>query len=108
MNSKLFSSWSIGQKVICIDDAFPRVAAEWFDTLPIAGHIYTIRATQIGRYGVTNSGCLGFLLEEITNPVSLLGYEAGFAEARFIPWLDAFSETAHADKGEPAHLASAK
>jgi hypothetical protein len=100
--------WSVGQKVVCINDAFPRAVLDWCDYLPRAGHVYTIRAMQIGRYSNTEFGCLGFLLEEIVNPPSSLGYEAGFTETRFVPWLDACSETAHNDKAEPVQLASTK
>jgi hypothetical protein len=108
MNTNQPSTWSVGQKIICINDVFPRAVLDWCDYLPRAGCVYTIRAMQLGRYGVTEYGCLGFLLEEIINPPSSLGREAGFAEIRFVPWLDAFSESAHNDAAEPVHLASTK
>ena|ERR1700733_912777 len=108
MNTNPSIDWTVGQKVICIDDAFPRAVLDWCDYLPVAGRVYTIRAKQIGRHGDTEFGCLGFLLEEIINPPSSLGYEAGFAEARFVPWLDANSETAHTDKAEPVQLVATK
>ena len=79
--------WSVGQKVICINDLFPLAVADWCTSLPIAGYVYTIRAIQVGLSGP------GFLLEEIVNPKSSLGYEAGFLTFRFVPWLDTCPET---------------
>ncbi|MGA2240558.1 MAG: hypothetical protein ABSH11_00755 [Verrucomicrobiota bacterium] len=100
--------FSVGQKVICINDAFPARIADWCDSLPVAGHIYTIRAMQIGWNRITGFSNLGFLLTEIVNPTSSDGKEAGFLQERFVPWLEACSETEHNDAVEPLQLQEAQ
>jgi len=87
------NAWSVGQKVICINDSFPPAVADWCTSLPVAGYIYTIRAIQIGDNGPGGTQNLGLLLAEIVNPKSSLGYEAGFLTFRFVPWLDTCTET---------------
>jgi hypothetical protein len=104
MNANSTPIFSVGQKVICINDSFPGAVADWCDFLPIAGHIYTIRGMQIGRNRVTGFSNLGFLLAEITNPPSSLGREAGFCHYRFVPWLETYSESEHNNAVEPAQL----
>ena len=96
--------FSVGLKVICINDAFPARIADWCDFLPIAGHIYTIRAIQMGWNRITGFSNVGFLLAEIGNPPSSLGGECGFLQERFVPWLETCSETGHNDEVEPAQL----
>ena len=104
MNANSSSTFSVGQKVICINDAFPARIADWCDLFPVAGHVYTIRAMQMGWNRVTGFANLGFLLVEIDNPKSSLGKEAGFLRERFVPWLEMCSETEHNDEVEPAQL----
>jgi len=104
MNTNSSSIFRVGQKVICIDDAFPRAIADWGSSLPIAGHVYTIRAMQIGWDHVTGCSNLGFLLAEIVNPTSSLGSECGFLQRRFVPWLETCSESEHNNATEPAQL----
>ena len=85
-------NWTVGQKVLCIDDSFPRCIAEWCDTVPVAGEVYTIRGLQLGDDPTTggNGFCdIGFRLAEIVNPRKANGSEAGFFHTRFMPWLDA-------------------
>lgn len=98
------SQWSVGQKVICIDDRFPRAVLEWCNSVPTAGHIYTIRALQEGIDPTSLVYDLGFLLAEIVNPQDQAGREPGFFHTRFVPWLDTCSETEHNDAGEPVQL----
>ncbi|MBM3861910.1 MAG: hypothetical protein FJ395_19985 [Verrucomicrobia bacterium] len=104
MNTIPPSHWSVGQKVICIDDRFPPAIIDWCDHLPIAGHVYTIRAIQAGHDSFTGRSNLGFLLVEIVNPKSAWGCEAGFCHYRFVPWLDVASETERQNAGEPLQL----
>jgi hypothetical protein len=87
--------WRLGQKVVCVNDAFPRAVLDWCDFLPRAGCVYTIRAIQLGVDGVTREISLGFLLEEFVNLQSSLGKEAGFDQSRFNPWLASDSGTNH-------------
>ena len=98
------TSFYVGQKVICIDDKFPRAVLDWCNSLPIAGYIYTIRAMQVGQDRVTGLSNLGLLLEEIVNPPSGWGCEAGFCHYRFIPWLDVCSEPERNHVVEPVQL----
>jgi len=110
MNTNSPSVWRAGQKVICIDDVFPQAVMDWCDCLPVAGSVYTIRALQLGRDGVTGLGSLGFLLEEIVNPLSSLGCEAGFVHTRFVAWLDAYmcKSRANNDSAMPIRVATSK
>jgi hypothetical protein len=108
MNTNSPSQWSVGQKVICIDDSFPKAIVDWCDSLPIAGHVYTIRAIQAGYDSFTGLSNLGFLLVEIVNPTSSWGCEAGFCHYRFVPWLDVCSETESNDAVEPLQLQNAQ
>ena len=73
MNTNSPSQWSIGQRVICIDDSFPRAVVEWCNSVPIAGHVYTIRAMQAGIDPTSMVYDLGFLLAEIVNPQDQAG-----------------------------------
>jgi hypothetical protein len=104
MNAK----FSAGQKVICINDAFPARIADWCDSLPVAGHIYTIRAMQMGWNRITGFSNVGFLLDEIINPTSSRGGEAGFLQERFVPCLETCSETENYDAIEPLQLQEAQ
>jgi hypothetical protein len=100
-SSKVFH---VGQKVICINDAFPARIADWRDSLPVARHIYTVRAIQIGWNRVTGFSNFGFLLDEMINPTSSRGGEGGFLRERFVPWLETCSESEHREAVEPAQL----
>lgn len=85
--------WHVGQKVICIDDAYTRAVMDWCDFLPVAGGVYTIRAMQVRRDRTVGGTSMGFLLEEFVNPPSSLGFEAGFTHTRFKPLVETNSET---------------
>jgi hypothetical protein len=91
MNTIPPSVFHLGQKIICINDSFPRAVLDWCVSFPVAGYVYTIRAIQVGPSNV------GFLLNEVVNPKSSLGFEAGFATTRFVPWLGACSEAGQVD-----------
>jgi len=82
------NKWSVGQKVLCIDDSFPRYIADWCDALPIAGNVYTIRGIQLGDDPITGVYDLGLLLEEISSPRKANGSEAGFFHTRFVSSLE--------------------
>ena len=80
--------WYVGQKIVCIDDRFHAGALEWCLSLPVCGHVYTIRRMQFGTDGYTKDRGLGFLLEEIVNPKYARGCERGFVSDRFRPLLE--------------------
>jgi hypothetical protein len=97
-------NFNVGQKVICINNAFPARIVDWCDSIPVAGHIYTIRAMQMGWNRIIGFSNVGFLLDEIINPTSSRGGEAGFLQERFVPWLETCSETKQYDEVELAQL----
>jgi len=86
--------YTCGDKIICVDDRFPRAIADWCDQLPRAGLIYTIRSIQPGTNPLTDCHCLGLLLEEIVNPRTSSGGETGFDHTRFSHLSNADSEKA--------------
>lgn len=89
-------SWHVGQKVVCVDDTFPRTVMDWCNFLPVAGDVYTIRTMQVGMDGScrgASEAVLGFLLEEFSNPPSSLGFEGGFKHTRFKPLIEATTES---------------
>jgi hypothetical protein len=104
MNTNSSPIFRVGQKVICINDRFSGAVFDWCASFPVAGHVYTIRAMQIGQDRVTEFSNLGFLLAEIVNPTSSSGKEAGFLQKRFVPWLETCSESEHNDAIEPARM----
>jgi hypothetical protein len=74
--------FDIGQKVVCVDAAFPADIRDFLNALPLKGSIYTVR--DIGP-GIEFSGvetCAVFL-EELTNLPNRHGIEPGFAPHRF-------------------------
>ena len=104
MNANSSPIFIVGQKVMCVNDSFSGGVFDWCISFPIAGHVYTIRAMQIGQDHVSGFSNLGFLLVEIVNPTSSDGKEAGFLQERFVPQFDACSETENNDAVEPAQL----
>ena len=62
----------------CIkDDGYHPKAAELIKNFPVKGEAYTLRARVHGVNG------LGFLLEEIVNPIMINGVEPNFHYSRF-------------------------
>jgi hypothetical protein len=83
----------VGQKVICIDDNFPKPVAKLYAELPKEGTTYTIRAVYAARAiahplpGADGGAELGILLQEIHNPSDPRhagGSELGFKSDRFV------------------------
>jgi hypothetical protein len=67
-------------KVTCIkDDGYDPVHTLWIENYPKKDEIYTIRKREHGPNG------LGYLLEEITNPIMPNGVEPNFHHSRFRP-----------------------
>ena len=63
----------------CIDDAnYQPQMLQWIHVFPILGDCYEIRKKVI-----TGSGMVGYLLEEIVNPLMPNGYEPNFDRRRF-------------------------
>ena len=80
-----------GQKVVCINDAFPAIVKAIYKQLPVKGKTYTIREVFLGREKVLKAGdsaTVGLLLEELVNPPDPLHkgqQELGFNSERFAP-----------------------
>jgi len=81
--------FSVGQKVILVDDKWPETVRQLYLQLPVLDTVYVIRAIRVGvkadelimdmRRVLEPS----LLLVGIYNPTNNLGVEAGFAAHRF-------------------------
>lgn len=80
-----------GQKVVCINDAFPEFVHSIYKQLPVKGDTYTIREVFLGREKIVRGGdtaTVGLLLEELHNPPDPFHkgeQELGFSSERFAP-----------------------
>jgi len=81
--------FSVGQKVVLVDDAWPETVKQLYLQLPVLETVYVVRAVRVGvradelimdmRRVLESS----LLLVGIYNPANNLGVEAGFAASRF-------------------------
>jgi len=81
--------FSIGQKVVLVDDKWPETVKQLYLQLPVLETVYVVRAVRVGvradelimdmRRVLESS----LLLVGIYNPANNLGVEAGFAASRF-------------------------
>jgi hypothetical protein len=81
--------FSVGQKVVLVDDKWPEAVRELYLQLPVLDTVYIVRAVRVGvkvdelvmdmRRVLEPS----ILLIGIVNPANKLGVEAGFAASRF-------------------------
>ena len=86
----------VGQKVVCVDDRFPKPLAKYYVQLPVKGKTYTVRAVFLGRAIMQTQpgqadGEIGILLVELKNPPdprNMYGQELGFNSVRFRPLLE--------------------
>ena len=95
--------FSIGQKVVLVDDKWPETVKQLYLQLPVLETIYVVRAVRVGvradelimdmRRVLESS----LLLVGIYNPTNKLGVEAGFAASRFRA-LDELKQTATEEK----------
>ena len=79
-----------GQRVVCVDDRFPKWVVEFFNQLPIKGCTYTIRDVCLRRETLrgSDSGTIALLLEELRNPADPTHKgreELAFKSERFAP-----------------------
>jgi hypothetical protein len=91
--------FSVGQKVVLVDDKWPEAVKELYLQLPVLDTVYIVRAVRVGvkvdelvmdmRRVLEPS----ILLIGIVNPANKLGVEAGFAASRFRA-LDELKQTA--------------
>ena len=81
--------FSVGQKVVLVDDKWPESVKQLYLQLPVLNTVYVVRAVRVGvradelimdmRRVLEQS----ILLVSIYNPTNKLGVEAGFAASRF-------------------------
>jgi hypothetical protein len=95
--------FSVGDKVVCVDDRFPKEVVLLYRRLPKKDETYTIRAVYLGRGKMINKepgasdGEVGVLLQEVRNddmPIKLNknAEEDGFAGWRFRKLQDPLAE----------------
>ena len=87
-----------GQRVVCVDDRFPKWVVEFFNQLPIKGATYTIREVCLRRETLrgSDSATIALLLEELRNPPDPShkgGEELAFKSERFAPLEEIETET---------------
>ena len=79
-----------GQRVVCVDDRFPKWVVEFFSQLPVKGRTYTIREVCLRRETIrgSDSATIAVLLEELQNPPDPThkgNEELAFKSERFAP-----------------------
>lgn len=79
-----------GQRVVCVDDRFPKWVVEYFNQLPVKGRTYTIREVCLRRETLrgSESATIAVLLHELHNPPDPAhkgGEELAFKAERFAP-----------------------
>lgn len=74
--------FEIDSKVVCVDDKFPEGIHDYYNALPVKGHIYTVRDLVSGQ-GFDLSPQLTVLLHELVNRPNNHGIEPGFKCERF-------------------------
>jgi hypothetical protein len=80
------SNFSIGDKVVCVDDKFPPDISKLYDALPVKDTTYVVRDIRLG-INLTLEGDVSVLLIGLVNPKadSKAGLERGFRADRFRP-----------------------
>ena len=81
--------FSVGQKVVLVDDKWPETVKQLYLQLPVLDTVYVVRAVRVGVKADELIMDMRRVLEPsllligIVNPVNKLGVEAGFAAHRF-------------------------
>jgi hypothetical protein len=81
--------FSVGQKVVLVDDKWPESVKELYLQLPVLNQVYVVRAVRVGVRADELIMDMRRVLEQslllvgIYNPTNNLGVEAGFAASRF-------------------------
>ena len=74
--------FNIGQKVVCVDDAFPAGINDIYNALPKRNKIYTVRDI-VSAQDFQCRETAGVYLDELVNIVNKHGIEPGFQCWRF-------------------------
>src|SRR5277367_6561438 len=87
------SDFSIGDKVVCVDDKFPPDISNLYDALPVKDSTYVVRDIRLG-INLTLEGDVSVLLIGLVNPKadSKASLERGFRADRFRPLEEMRSE----------------
>jgi hypothetical protein len=85
----------VGQKVVCIDDAFPPEVAQFYTALPKKDSVYVIRQVSLGVNHLGEPGEVCLHLVGLNNPRSNKPPfpERGFNSERFRPLEEMKEET---------------
>src|ERR1700678_1104676 len=81
--------FSVGQKVVLVDDKWPATVKQLYLQLPVLDTVYVVRAVRVGVKADELIMDMRRVLEPsllligIVNPTNKLGVEAGFAAHRF-------------------------
>src|SRR5580658_24412 len=81
--------FSVGQKVVLVDDKWPQTVIQLYTSLPVKDNVYVVRAARVGVRADELIMDMRRVLEQslllvgIVNPCNKLGVEAGFAASRF-------------------------
>ena len=81
--------FSVGQKVVLVDDKWPETVKQIYLQLPVKDGVYVVRATRVGVRADELIMDMRRVLEQslllvgIVNPCNNVGVEAGFAASRF-------------------------
>jgi len=81
--------FSVGQKVVLVDDKWPEAVRQIYLQLPVLDSVYVVRAVRVGVKADELIMDLRRVLEPslllvgLYNPANNLGVEAGFAAHRF-------------------------
>ena len=80
------TNFSIGDKVVCVDDKFPPDISKLYDALPVKDSTYVVRDIRLG-INLTMEGDVSVLLIGLVNPKadSKANLERGFRADRFRP-----------------------
>jgi hypothetical protein len=80
------SNFSIGDKVVCVDDKFPPDIGKLYYALPVKDTTYVVRDIRLG-INLTLEGDVSVLLIGLVNPKadSKANLERGFRADRFRP-----------------------
>jgi hypothetical protein len=81
--------FSVGQKVVLVDDKWPESVRQIYLQLPVLDTVYVVRAVRVGVKADELIMDMRRVLEPsilligLVNPLNKLGVEAGFAAHRF-------------------------
>ena len=73
----------VGRKVVCLNDSFSDEQIANCDTLPVYGHVYTVRAIRVVWWRATKLDNVSLLFDEIVNPRRIFVQEPAFRFTRF-------------------------